>query len=607
MKKTTFIVACILLTQVGIFSTIQASDNTSEEIFISFKISQPIITFEEGFTKLSLREDSLDHFIPGHPFLPTLKEIHVLPFGSTIESIEYDQINTNTETIETPLIPYQTPLPIHIQQQSTPLYVTDETIYSRNAFYPENPYIVSTNTGIYQGTRVTFLNIVYYPIQYNPVEQQLIWTEKCDITISIKQATKSIAISNSNDLAIICPAIFAQELQNLANHKGQNELRTTIQTTEEIYSNYPGRDSAEQIKYYIHDAVKNEGVSYVLLVGNVELLPMRASSIEFYNDDSIITDLYYADVFDYSGSFSSWDTNGNDKFSEYSWSDGLIDFVDAYPDVSVGRLPCKNTEEVKIVVNKIITYEETTAQQSWFNRILLMGGDTFPNHGVLEGELVTDLIADSMTLHQFEPVRLWTSTNTFNPFIINKEISKGAGFISYSGHGYEQGFGTSRPNQEDRVQYFSPYLYGLFNGMKLPVIFFDACSTTKLDFNVEESLYWYPEPLSKFFTFLEGDSYEMDTLFPCFSWQLVKKQFGGSIASIGSTRVAFTGVDETGPHWGAGYLNSRFFENYSPGKTLGELFNNAQIDYLNHIGKELITIEEFVLIGDPSLQLGGFN
>jgi len=62
----------------------------------------PISTFEEGFTKISLREASLDHFIPGHPFLPTLKEVRILPFGSIIESIEYNQINTKTENIATP-------------------------------------------------------------------------------------------------------------------------------------------------------------------------------------------------------------------------------------------------------------------------------------------------------------------------------------------------------------------------------------------------------------------------------------------------------------------------------------------------------------------------
>jgi len=342
MKKITIMVACMLIFQIVVFSSIQASYRSSEEILISFNISQPISMIEEGFTKIDLMETSSEYFIPGHPFLPTLKEVRILPFGSTIESIEYNQINTNIDNIETPLIPYQTPLPIHVQQQSTPLYITDETVYCQDTLYPENPYIVSTNTGIHQGTLVTFLNIVYYPVQYNPIKQQLIWTEKSDITISIKQATNPITFSNSNDLAIICPAVFTQELQDLVNHKEQNGLRTTIQTTEEIYSNYPGRDSAEQIKYYIYNAAINEGIDYVLLVGNVELLPMRASSIAFYNDDSIITDLYYADIFDSYGNFSSWDTNGDDKFGVYTWSDGLIDFVDAYPDVSIGRLPCKN-------------------------------------------------------------------------------------------------------------------------------------------------------------------------------------------------------------------------------------------------------------------------
>jgi hypothetical protein len=272
----------------------------------------------------------------------------------------------------------------------------------------------------------------------------------------------------------------------------------------------------------------------------------------------------------------------------------------------VGRLPCNSTKEVELMVEKIITYETQTYGSEWYKRILLLAGDTFPNHGVIEGEVVTGFIADHMQQYGFEPIKLWTSLGAFRPLNINKEINKGAGFISYSGHGYEQGFGTSPPNVEQRIEYFSPYLYGIFNHDKLPVIFFDACSTTRLDFTVEDLHEWYPTPLVKLFSFASGVSYKMDSLYPTFTWEILNKRVGGGIAAVGSTRVAFTGVDANGAHWGAGLLNTNFYKAYAPGKYLGELMTQTQTDYINTVGKECITLEEFILVGDPSLRLGGY-
>ena len=128
-------------------------------------------------------------------------------------------------------------------------------------------------------------------------------------------------------------------------------------------------------------------------------------------------------------------------FGEFNWENGEIDKVDLYADVLVGRIPCLKNHDLNIVINKIINYENSAYGSDWFNKILLLGGDTFPNHSVIEGELVTELIAEVMD--GFTPIKLWTSENTFNPWNINLKTSSGAGFISYSGHGYIIGFGTS--------------------------------------------------------------------------------------------------------------------------------------------------------------------
>jgi len=142
--------------------------------------------------------------------------------------------------------------------------------------------------------------------------------------------------------------------------------------------------------------------------------------------------------------------------------------------------------------------------------------------------------------------------------------------------------------------YFTPYIMALFNNPRLPVIFLDACSTAKLDFNTSD--------LEE-----EGIPVPFDAKFPCFAWYFIRQPTGGGIASIGSTRVAFTGVDESGPHWGAGYLAYQFFKAWEKTNVLGEMFVEMQMGYIAENPGDNWTMEEFILLGDPTLRIGGYE
>ncbi len=52
--------------------------------------------------------------------------------------------------------------------------------------------------------------------------------------------------------------------------------------------------------------------------------------------------------------------------------------------------------------------------------------------------------------------------------------------------------------------------------------------------------------------------------------------------------------------------NLHFFKNYEDGITLGELLTKSQYDYLTYVGEDCVTLEEFIIIGDPSLKTGGY-
>jgi hypothetical protein len=375
-------------------------------------------------------------------------------------------------------------------------------------------------------------------------------------------------------------------------------VNTTLKTTEDIYSEYSGFDQAEKIKYFIKDAIETWGIDYVLLVGSIDKLPIRTSYANFW-EGSLLTDLYYADIYNDTGGFCSWDKDGDGKYGEVYHEQHQfynIDGVDLYPDVNVGRLPCGKNAEVKTVVNKIIHYETETYGQSWFKNIILVGGDTFPGEDGYEGEEQNQITEQIMS--DFTPIQLWTSDGTFNARSLNKAINNGAGFIDYSGHGFEIGVATHPPNSDTWVPYHTNHLLGAINGYKLPIIFFDACLTAKLDFNISEFVGYGSVNLQ---LFVNKFSTIASRLFPTFAWCMVKKRNGGAIATIGATSTAFGGIDS-----GCGYLAIHFWQAYSTSEKVSQMLTKAQNDYITHISDDFITVEEFVLIGDPSLEIGGY-
>ncbi len=407
------------------------------------------------------------------------------------------------------------------------------------------------------------------------------------------------------DFLIITPDEFKDALMPLKEHKEKHGISTVIVTLSDIYGGvyFPcqGRDDAEKIKYFIKEAVEQWGVDYVMLVGSIYKLPMRSAVYIWRSGVKLVkfpipTDLYYADLYRYENDrivFSSWDTNGNGVYGEdYEEGLGENDIIDLFPDVYLGRLACENKRVVKNVVNKIINYENN-ARGNWFKRIILVGGDTFPGWGVAEGEFMNEIVADIMK--DFQPYRIWSSLGNLNAVEVEKALEKGAGFLYYSGHGFPYGWATYEVNGEKWIgRYFTPYIMALFNGYKLPVIFFDACLTAKLDFNSSD---------------LREDGFPIpfDMNFPCFAWYFIRHPYGGAIATVGATRVAFTGVDEEGPHWGAGYLAYKFFKSYQETNILGEVFAKAQIEYATINTWDKWTMEEFILLGDPTLRIGGYS
>ena len=427
------------------------------------------------------------------------------------------------------------------------------------------------------------------------------------------------------DLVIISPSLFSDQIQRLVEHKNNVGISTFLKTTEEIYSQYDGHDEAEQIKYFIKDAIEQSGVKYVLLVGGRIgqsfrwHVPVRYSNVyDGFMHYNFLSDLYFADIYDENGDFDNWDDNSNQIYSE--WNEDISEeVVDLIPDVALGRLPCRNQEEVIDIVEKIISYETSSYGKQWLKNILLIGGDTNPGIGDLypyEGEV--DCKQTKQLLAGYNVTELYATEGTlldYNDFI--SSFNKGSGFVLFHGHGLQDGLFTHNIDGEQITVFDLKYLSYLNNYNMYPITVVGCCLTTEFDVGLFNFL--------RIFENLKQHRWFRNMKYECISesisWQLVKKTDGGSIAHIGSSSTAWgadgdennDGIPDSVQNGYTSGLCYEFFNIISEGELdiLGDVYVETLSRVINDQNPyndvvQVKCIQEFQMIGDPSLKIGGY-
>jgi len=603
-------ILCLFLMLTLAPGIIQANAITKTTVDGTVDFSSPVLRDNGQFVDVSINEANAVTTIEGSPMMPVFSKTYEFPLGTTIQSVDIQPALIQTMSTGKQV------RPVPVQQKVGSDIIPDEgmidqTVYSSAAPYPPTWFSYTLGAGLNaRNEHVLFVSCHITPVRYLPATHVLQYSTRFTLHIDYSLPVSAPKSATTYQLVIIAPSEYASALQPLVNFKNNVSMPTSLVTLDDIYGSYPGRDNPEMIKYFIKHTIEDWNTEYVLLVGDIKKVPIRQTYGTQW-EDALLSDQYYADIYNANGGFCSWDKNGNNRFGETTHQGSDLDGVDLYADVNVGRLACTDIIEVTTVVNKIITYEQEAASQTWFKRIVLAGGDTFPLAKgappfVYEGEITNTKVGQ--TLPSFAQTYLWTSKHNLHWWTFNRAINQGAGFVSYAGHGFEHGWGTFRPNAVTNtpIMYYVPFLNGLHNGGKLPIVFFDACLTAKLDFNVSSLQNYYPriaDLLVRVFKLSDNpsDNYE------CFAWDFLAMQNGGAIATIGATRSAYTWVDADGVYGGAGYLDVHFFASYHDGVTAGQMLTGAQNAYIQSVGKDYFTIEEFLLLGDPSLMVGGYQ
>lgn len=442
-----------------------------------------------------------------------------------------------------------------------------------------------------------------------------------------------------DNLLIIAPDEFIEELKPLKRFKDGTVRPTTLLSLSDIYNNnrYSNcRDNPEKIKRCIADYEKYNGIDFVLLAGDCDKFPVRyckAYNTE-WGDKYYPSDLYYADLYDSSGAFDTWDNDNDTIIGEMDFSEKgdinkvNLDRIHMYPDVAVARVPASTSSELAIYVNKVIAYE-LEAPGSWFNRALLVV-DGYPSKFGNE-EKMEDVVKylngfDLKDKKLYGDKAPWNAMSPDNRAKkITEILNNGVGFVSYYGHGTRKSWTTF----SDGIWYDRKNLSKLTNDDMLPVIFATACFTGRFHFDREyylrsDGTEWnrlkdavkaptdYPEPMAIQLSKYDDYNYEPSESESLAEHFLVKRN-KGAIGYIGCVSKAEHGawidVDKGLYPYFIRHYHEAWFE-YD--KTLGRLWQKSLAKFINDdvipevMGHyQFIHIHKMMPFGDPSLMVGG--
>ncbi|HNW75135.1 MAG TPA: C25 family cysteine peptidase, partial [Bacteroidales bacterium] len=287
-----------------------------------------------------------------------------------------------------------------------------------------------------------------------------------------------VSLGCDPDYLIITVNALRNSFQPLIDWKNKKGIPTVIATLEDdIIGKYPGCDSAEQIRNFILSVTDQTGPGLcILLGGDINLIQCR--NIFTTN---ILTDLYF-------GTQSNLNSNGNYIFCENS------DFgYNLNPIHLTGRIPVRDTSQVKNYCRKVLEYEKLSADDSiainpaFLKRMMVMVGSSSPGENSWRDTVNNRINNPSIIPSQIEKWRLYDTGGDVNLSkpnaleFLNKPPSEGFGIVYHLDHSGPFTMGTSA--MVNHHQLYSNDVLGLANSETNCILLSDGCTINKFSEN----------------------------------------------------------------------------------------------------------------------------
>ncbi len=476
----------------------QTSVTGGKPIVVRYDFERPSASLIDGRTRLTMPDTSL-FVAPGRPVVPFRTARILLPPAGGNEEIEVTGSRENKLPGRYDLELGRAPQPTRSVQAETDL--GSSVGYNPNEPFPGRLYELASIQTL-RGYRIAILRL--YPVEYVPATGQLSYYQSLTVTISLSsvsgtaakapgtkmfrdrpsdrataagvvdnpemlkaypitegklleqpviQAAESESSSdarlNSCQYLIITKNSYSPEFEPLLDWKMQKGLTGKIATVEEIGEQYEGKDLQEKIRNFITERYRDDGTEYVLLGGDVEIIPHRGAYGEVggYTDDRIPCDLYYGCL------DGSWDNDGDGIYGEANDGEegGEIDLI---AEVYVGRAPVSSATQAESFVTKTLQYEMQRTPN--LSHALWVGeGLDSKTWGSDSKEELVILLPET-----FELIRLYEKQGTYSTSKVIAELNGSPHIVNHLGHSTEtSALGLSKSNVDNLTNEFPFFLY----------------------------------------------------------------------------------------------------------------------------------------------------
>ncbi|HOW32405.1 MAG TPA: C25 family cysteine peptidase, partial [Bacteroidales bacterium] len=397
----------------------QVKTQRGNEIYISIGTGTPIM-------------------MKGAPDLPKLTTSLIVPDADIMD----------VEVISSSYIDYQdisiAPSKGNLTRDINPANVPFEygRAYSENSFFPgkiaelRDPYIMRDFRG---------QTVVVYPFAYNPVTKVLrVYTDltvkvfskghsgintldRTDFPARVDNDFKAIYnrrfINNANTdytplgeygkMLVICYGNFISAMQPFVDWKNQMGIQTEMVDIASI------GNTASAIKTYVNNYYNNNGLTFLLLVGDAA---------------QIVTNT--------SGSIAGPSDNAY----------GYIVGNDHYPDIIVGRFSAETVDHVNTMVQRTLEYEKNPdVSIDWFSKGIGIGSDQGPgDEGEYDYQHIRNIRDQLLGFTYTSVAELYDGSQggedqsgNPTPAMVASFVNPGSGIINYTGHGSDQSWGTT--------------------------------------------------------------------------------------------------------------------------------------------------------------------
>lgn len=411
--------------------TFNETSNSLEIDFYTEKVDSKV--FNENFSIFSTPSANSFTQEVGKPMLPVYQQVVQIPTTGSFK-IELHQKNSTLVPqsqlgCDAPLVPAPPPT---VKNIDTIIYIADSATYSTNHFYG-NSTVSLEPIGQMRGTRLARLTIS--PIRYNPANHLVEISSHITATITFSDTVIKAhnpllhnllpsTITNSKNYSnplmqadkpftylVVAPPDFQQTLQPLIAWKRQEGFI--------VDEYYPLQATRETIKahlqqLYNHATPNRPAPLFILLVGDVQQIPVWPGHQHIPGIDVHRTDLFYAD---YTG--------------------------DALPDAMLGRLSVSDTATLANIIAKTLDYEQFhISDSSYLQRSLLVAGKehTPPAPTATNGQInyLKSCIIQHDSLH--DTICYYNPGSETMSEPIQNHIKQGIGFVNYTAHCSSEGW-----------------------------------------------------------------------------------------------------------------------------------------------------------------------